>query len=107
MNGRRTDGRLHDTGLIRPYRPAPKDFRDIYLRLGWDGIEEHYGTNSRCIARWIEECGGEELRQARAAVSGHPVKPGNRRKPYAAGGKLTGVKSRRAKGERLPSCPAR
>lgn len=34
--------------------------------MGWDGIAEHYATNWRCIARWIDESGGDELRAARA-----------------------------------------
>lgn len=109
---RRSDGRAHDTGLIRPYRPAPHDFRETYLAIGWDGIEDHYRTNSRCIRRWIEECGGDELRAARAAVTGSTLKPSRRSsrfKPYAAPVKekvavevrakrLTAVKGRRGEG---------
>ncbi len=71
--------RIWDTGLVRPYRSAPADFRDVFLRLGWDrAIEEHYRTNWRCIRRWIEESGGDELRAARAAISGSSLKPGQR-----------------------------
>lgn len=64
---RRSDGRLHDTGLIRPYRPKPADFRETYVSMGWDGIEDHYCTNWRVIRRWIEEEGKAELIAARAA----------------------------------------
>lgn len=85
--------RRWDTGLIRPYRPAPNDFRETYLRMGWDGIEDHYSTNYRCIARWIEECGGDELREARSKVTGKTTRPGNRRVRYRYE-KLTAVKSR-------------
>lgn len=67
--------RKPDTGLQRPYRPAPADFRETYLRTGWDGIEDHYQTNWRCIRRWIEECGGDELREARARISGGKPRP--------------------------------
>ena len=64
---RRADGRLHDSGLIRPYRTCPPDFRERFIELGWEGIEDHYSTNWRCIRRWIEQCGGVDLRRARAA----------------------------------------
>ena len=49
-------------------RPCPPDFREVYLDIGWDGIEEYFGTSSRVIARWVDECGGDELRRARAEV---------------------------------------
>lgn len=96
----RSGRRAPDTGLVRPYRPAPPDFREVYLRMGWDGIEDHYRTNWRCILRWIEECGGDELREARAAVSGRPTAPhrrSGRAKRYVLGLRLTAVE--RAKGE--------
>lgn len=67
----RSDGRPHDTGLVRPYRPCPADFRDRFLELGYSKeIEEHYRTNWRVIARWIEEAGGEALRAERFKVAG-------------------------------------
>jgi len=72
---RRSDGRAHDTGLERPYRPCPQDFRARFLEMGWDGIDEHYNTNWRCIRRWIEETGGDELRAARREVSGGTARP--------------------------------
>lgn len=84
--------RKWDTGLVRPYRPAPADFRETYLRIGWDGIEEHYRTNSRCIARWIEECGGDELRLARARITGQQLRP--RRRSKRAKLYVLGLKSR-------------
>lgn len=43
--------------------------------MGWDGIEDHYHANWRCILRWINECGGEELREARRQVSGGTARP--------------------------------
>jgi hypothetical protein len=64
-------------GTCRPYRPCPPDFRAVYLAIGWDGIEEHFGANWRTIARWIKESGGDELIAARAALtpsaSGRPA----------------------------------
>lgn len=79
-------------GLVRPYRPAPRDFRETYIRMGWDGIVDHYRTNWRCIARWIEECGGDELRAARAEVSGlspRPAQQSGRARRYVLGQTLT------------------
>lgn len=68
--------RIPIDGFTRPYRPCPPDFRERYLELGWSKeLIEHYRTNWRCIARWIEEAGGEELRQARAAISGSRPRP--------------------------------
>lgn len=58
--------RRNDTGLVRPYRPKPDDFRDRYIEMGWDGLDEHYRCNWRCIRRWIDEEGREDLVAARA-----------------------------------------
>ena len=86
---RRSDGRRHDTGLERPYRSCPHDFRARFLEMGWDGIDEHYRTNWRVIRRWIEECGGDELRAARREVSGGTERPNlrseNRSRRYVMG----------------------
>lgn len=54
-------------GTVKPYRPVPRDFRETYIRMGWDGIDEHYGTNWRVIRRWIEIVGRAALIAARAA----------------------------------------
>lgn len=51
---------------MRPRRPCPPDFREMFIELGWDEIEWHYCTNWRCIRRWVEECGRAELKAARA-----------------------------------------
>jgi hypothetical protein len=92
--------RVWDTGMIRPYRAAPADFREVYLRLGQDkAIEEHFRTNWRCITRWIEECGGDELREARAAITGAKLKPHRRSKRYVMGRTLTAVSERVKKEE--------
>lgn len=97
---RRPDGRLNDTGLIRPRRQLPSDFRETYLAMGWDGIEDHYRTNWRVIRRWIQEAGGDELRAARKAVvkaqglrALHPVPvEASRRRRYVMGQTLSGPK---------------
>ena len=68
--------RIPDTGLIKPYRPCPADFRERYLELGWTKeLVEHYRTNWRVIRRWIAEAGGDELRKARAEVTGSSPRP--------------------------------
>ena len=54
-------------GRIKPYSPCPPDFRETFIRLGWESIVEHYRTNWRVIARWIDETGRQELKEARAA----------------------------------------
>ncbi len=87
-----TTRRRPDTGMTRPYRPPPADFRETYLRIGW-GAEDHYSANYRCVARWIEECGGDELRKARAAITRNPLRPEKRSKRYAQGKTLTAVTS--------------
>lgn len=90
---RRADGRPHDTGLDRPYRPCPPDFRDRYIELGQGKeIEDHYRTNWRVIRRWIEEAGGDALRLDRYKVSGGFARPGKRTKRYVLGRTMTAVK---------------
>jgi hypothetical protein len=53
-------------GMTKPYRPVPQDFRERYVEMGWDGIDEHYGTNWRVIRRWIEIVGRASLIRDRA-----------------------------------------
>lgn len=91
----RSDGRPHDTGMVRPYRPCPSDFRETFLELGWDGIDEHYHTNWRVIRRWIEEAGGEKLRAERRELSGGTARPTLRAKRFVLGRTLTAVKPRK------------
>jgi hypothetical protein len=76
-------------GVTKPYRPKPRDFREMYIRMGWDGLPEHYGTNWRVIRRWIEEEGREFLRVARAEYVRAQRK--KRRKRYVLGRTLTAV----------------
>ena len=63
-------------GRIRPYRPCPPDFRERYIEMGWHYVDAHYGANWRTVARWIDETGRQELKEARAAyVRQHGIKP--------------------------------
>lgn len=48
----------------RPPRPRPDDFEEVFEVMGWDATE-HYSTNARCIARWANETGRENLRTRR------------------------------------------
>ncbi len=75
------NGVHYRVGSCRPYRPMPSDFAEMYVRLGWGrALTDHYRTNDRCILRWIEQCGGGELRAKRSAVTGMPYT--NRRSRY-------------------------
>ncbi len=89
--------------MVRPFRPAPRDFREVYLRNGWIGadgsIEEIFSANYRCIARWIEECGGDELRAARSAITGTAPRPSKRSKRYVLGETLAACHASSDKGE--------
>ena len=86
--------RTCDTGLVRPYRPCPADFRERFLEMGQSKeIEDHYRTNWRVIRRWINQCGGDELRLERSKITGVPTK--NRRssaRRYVMGQTLGGTK---------------
>lgn len=64
---RRKDRTFYD-GLVRPSacRPCPPDFRERYLEMGWEA-QWYYSTNWRVMCRWIDQCGGQELCDARAA----------------------------------------
>lgn len=49
--------------------------------MGWHYVDAHYGANWRTIARWIDETGRLDLKEARAAyvkahglLMMHPVK---------------------------------
>jgi len=54
-------------GRLRPYRPCPADFRETYIRIGWEEICDHYHAHWSTVARWIDETGRQDLRKARAA----------------------------------------
>lgn len=48
-------------------RHPPADFRERYLEDGWDAHMD-MGCGWKTFCRWIDQCGGDELRAARAAV---------------------------------------
>jgi hypothetical protein len=47
-----------------------EEFRDVFLRRGWRGIERNYGVSSDVLHRLIVAAGGDELLAARAALQG-------------------------------------
>lgn len=53
-------------GRVRPMRPCPADFAARYIELGWDEAQAHYRAGWSVLARWVDEAGGDQLRQARA-----------------------------------------
>ena len=66
--GNRNPNRKAYDGHVRPHltRPLPDDFRERYLEMGWEA-QWYYSCNWRVMCRWIDEAGGEELIEARAA----------------------------------------
>lgn len=47
--------------LPGPKRDMPSDFAEMFPRLGWEEIEEHYRTGQTTIRRWMREVGEAEL----------------------------------------------
>lgn len=64
--GNRNPDRTKYTAMQRPIcvKPPPKDFRETFLEIGYDA-ERYYQCRWPVFARWIEECGGQELLAAR------------------------------------------
>jgi len=87
------------TGMVKPYRQMPADFRERFIELGWAEIGAHYRAHDRTIARWIEEAGGDELRNARSRATGMPHQPARRSARYIRGRTLTPI-SERVRGDR-------
>ena len=51
--------------LPGPRRPMPPDFPDMFVRLGWDAIEDHYDTGQTVVKRWMREAGEQLLIEMR------------------------------------------
>ncbi|MGW8135563.1 hypothetical protein ACWGNZ_07980 [Sphingomonas zeae] len=49
-----------------PLRARPTDFRDQFIRLGWD-VVDHYATSWKVVSRWVDEEGREDLQADRKA----------------------------------------
>lgn len=48
-------------------KPSPPGFTESFIRWGWRGVETIYGGNTIRNVRWVEECGGEALKERRRA----------------------------------------
>ncbi|MBT2133959.1 hypothetical protein KK137_06395 [Croceibacterium sp. LX-88] len=49
------------SGSAHRHKPAPPAFAEVFIRVGWRGVEEAYGSRTGCNRRWIDDCGGETL----------------------------------------------
>ncbi len=45
----------------------PADFPDVFVRLGWEEIEEHYDTGQTVVKRWMRLVGEQRLIELRRA----------------------------------------
>jgi hypothetical protein len=50
------DENTQDVKAGAPLRERPADFREQFIRLGWDCVD-HYSTSWKVVARWLEEEG--------------------------------------------------
>ena len=50
-------------GRQRPYRTCPADFRERYIELGWETIQEHYRAGWPVIAGGSMNAGGMSSRR--------------------------------------------
>lgn len=75
------------------YSPPPEDFDEMFARLGWDRIREHYGVHCRDVKRWLRDRGEDRLIAAREEFLKQQRwpngVPGNRRRRYVMGQTLT------------------
>lgn len=72
----------------------PADFPEMFTRLGWEAIEDHYATGQTIVKRWLREAGELDLIERRRsylrkvyAANGRPNIPG--RKPGVLAGGLS------------------
>ena len=49
-----------------PLREKPADFREQFIRLGWDTVD-HYSTSWKVVARWLDEGGRDAIKADRRA----------------------------------------
>lgn len=53
-------------GQTMLYRQVPRDFPEVFVRIGWGGIEKHYHAHAKTIKRWLLICGYAGLKARRA-----------------------------------------
>lgn len=61
-----TNARSRSAKAGAPRRERPADFREQFIRLGWDCVD-HYSTSWKVIARWLDEEGRAEVKADRRA----------------------------------------
>ncbi len=66
MENQRTAKMPKDGKAGAPLRARPTDFRDQFIRLGWD-VVDHYATSWKVVSRWVDEEGREDLQADRKA----------------------------------------
>jgi hypothetical protein len=49
-----------------PLRERPADFRDQFIRMGWDTVD-HYSTSWKVVSRWLDEEGRASVQADRKA----------------------------------------
>ena len=49
------------------HKAPPPAFAETFVRHGWRGVEAAFGSRTSCNVRWIAQCGGDALKQARLA----------------------------------------
>jgi hypothetical protein len=49
----------------RAHRPMPKDFPEVFARVGWDGIEFEMRAHKDTIKRWMIDYGEARLQRQR------------------------------------------
>jgi hypothetical protein len=42
-------------------RSMPPNFAELFVRLGWEAIEDHYRTSQRARRQWLREAGKVDL----------------------------------------------
>lgn len=65
----------------------PTDFRDVFIRDGWRGIERYFGARTSLMMHWIELSGGlaqlqaerREFRRAQFEAAKAALAPQHRR----------------------------
>ncbi|MBB3928837.1 hypothetical protein GGR43_004582 [Sphingobium jiangsuense] len=56
-----------DWRLRHQRKPCPPGFAEVFIVGGWRGVETVFGSRTSCNKRWVEECGGSDLKAQRQA----------------------------------------
>lgn len=47
------------------HKPPPPGFEESFVRWGWRGVETIFGSGTHRNVRWVDECGGDQLKARR------------------------------------------